>query len=114
MDPRKGDRMTLTLHLHPLSSFCHKVLIALYENDIPFEARKVNLMNPGERAYFLKMSPFGKIPVLEDSRNGRVVLESSVIIEYLQRHSPGKMTLLPSDPERLLEVRLKDRLLDLY
>jgi glutathione S-transferase len=30
--------MTLKLHMHPLSSYCHKVLIAFYENDIPFEA----------------------------------------------------------------------------
>jgi glutathione S-transferase len=29
--------MSLTLMLHPLSSYCHKVLIALYENDTPFK-----------------------------------------------------------------------------
>ena len=29
--------MTLTLYQHPLASFCHKVLIALYENETPFE-----------------------------------------------------------------------------
>jgi glutathione S-transferase len=28
--------MFLTLHFHPLASYCHKVLIALYENDTPF------------------------------------------------------------------------------
>lgn len=106
--------MTLTLHLHPLSSYCHKVLIALYENGTPFQVQKVNLMDPAERQDFLKLSPFGKIPVLHDAKNGRVVLESTVIIEYLQQHYPGKTRLLPSDPEALLEVRLKDRLLDLY
>jgi glutathione S-transferase len=31
--------MSLTLHMHPLASYCWKVLIALYENDTPFEAR---------------------------------------------------------------------------
>ena len=29
--------MFLKLYFHPLASFCHKALIALYENDIPFE-----------------------------------------------------------------------------
>jgi glutathione S-transferase len=29
--------MSLKLYFHPLASFCHKALIALYENDIPFE-----------------------------------------------------------------------------
>jgi glutathione S-transferase len=28
--------MALTLYLHPLASFCHKVLIALYENETAF------------------------------------------------------------------------------
>ena len=28
--------MSLTLHFHPLASFCWKALIALYENDTPF------------------------------------------------------------------------------
>ena len=35
--------MTRTLHMHPLSSYCHKVLIALYELDVPFEAAFLNL-----------------------------------------------------------------------
>lgn len=35
--------MTLKLFFHPLASFCHKALIALYENNIPFEGVSVNL-----------------------------------------------------------------------
>ena len=33
--------MSLTLYMHPLASFCQKVLIAFYENDTPFEPRIV-------------------------------------------------------------------------
>lgn len=40
----------LTLHLHPLSSFCHKVLIGLYENGTAFTAKTVNLQDAAERA----------------------------------------------------------------
>jgi len=35
--------MSLTLHFHPLASYCHKVLIALYENDTPFTPNPVDL-----------------------------------------------------------------------
>ncbi|HEX5033495.1 MAG TPA: glutathione S-transferase family protein, partial [bacterium] len=95
-------------------SYCHKVLIALYENETPFATKVVNLMDPAESREFRKISPFGKIPVLQDDDSDRLVLESSIIIEYLQQHYPGQTQLLPSGPEALLDVRLKDRLLDLY
>ena len=42
--------MSLTLYLHPLSSYCHKALIALYENATPFEPHVVNLGDATERA----------------------------------------------------------------
>ena len=35
--------MSLKLYFHPLSSFCQKVLIALYENGTPFEPHILNL-----------------------------------------------------------------------
>lgn len=38
--------MSLKLHFHPLSSFCWKALIALYENDTPFTPHLVDLGNP--------------------------------------------------------------------
>jgi len=34
--------MSLTLHFHPLASFCHKALIALYENATPFTPNLVD------------------------------------------------------------------------
>ncbi len=106
--------MSLVLHLHPLSSFCHKVLIALYENATPFEPRDVNLMEPQARAAYLKLSPFGKIPALEDTARGRVVNEASIIIEYLERHYPGPAKLIPNEADAALAVRLWDRIADTY
>ena len=85
--------MSLTLHFHPLSSFCHKVLIALYENGTPFTPQIVNLMDEGERTAFRKLWPIGKFPVLRDDARGETVPESSVIIEYLDRHYPGRHAL---------------------
>ena len=106
--------MSLTLHFHPLSSFCWKALIALYENDTPFTANKVDLGNPVEREALLKLSPIGRFPVLEDTARREVVPESSIIIEYLDRHYPGRIRFIPAEPQSALEMRLRDRFLDLY
>ena len=106
--------MTLTLHFHPLASFCWKPLIALYENDTPFTANKVDLGNPVEREALLKLSPIGRFPVLEDTARREVVPESSIIIEYLDRHYPGRISFIPAEPQSALETRLRDRFLDLY
>jgi glutathione S-transferase len=106
--------MALILHSHPLASFCHKVLIALYETGVPFETRMVNLGDPVSRAEFLSISPFGKMPVLRDEARDRTVFETSIIVEYLDRHYPAARRLLPADPEARLETRLWDRVFDLY
>lgn len=106
--------MSLKLYLHPLSSYCHKVLIALYENSTPFEPQIVNLGDAADRAAFLKLWPIGKFPLLQDSARNRLLPESSIIIEYLDQHYLGKTRFIPADPDRALEVREQDRFIDLY
>ncbi|HLG84688.1 MAG TPA: glutathione S-transferase family protein [Bradyrhizobium sp.] len=106
--------MSLTLHYHPLSSFCWKVLVALYENDTPFTANSVDLGNPDERAALLTLWPVGKFPVLRDEARNETVPESSIIIDYLDRHYPGRSRFIPDDPEPARQMRLCDRFLDLY
>jgi glutathione S-transferase len=106
--------MSLTLHYHPLSSFCWKVLIALYENDTPFAPNSVDLGDPDERAALLKLWPIGKFPVLRDEARAETVPESTVIIDYLDRHYPGRTSFLPADPELARQTRLSDRVFDLY
>lgn len=106
--------MALTLYLHPLASFCHKVLIALYENQIDFRAKTVDFGDPGSAAMLLEKWPVGKIPVLHDSSLDRTVPETSIIIEYLQQKYPGIVPLLPEEEDANLEARLWDRFFDLY
>ena len=106
--------MSLTLHFHPLSSFCHKALIALYENGTPFTPSIVNLMDEGERAALRKLWPIGKFPVLRDEARGETVPESTVIIEYLDQHYPGETRFIPAGGEQMRETRLRERFLDLY
>lgn len=106
--------MAIKLYYHPLSSFCHKVLIALYENDTPFERHVVDLMNEASRAAFLEVWPIGKFPVLRDDKDDRLIPESSIIIEYLDQHYPGRTRFIPADAESARQMRLRDRFFDLY
>jgi glutathione S-transferase len=81
--------MTLTLHFHPFSSYCQKVLIALYEAGTPFVPQLVNLGDPEAAEAFRALWPLGQFPVLVDDARGATVPESSIIIEYLDMHHPG-------------------------
>ncbi len=104
----------LTLYYHPLSSFCHKVLVALYENATVFERRIVNLGDSKDRSELLALWPIGKFPVIRDQARNRVVAETSIIIEYLDHLYAGERPLIPRDWEEALQVRMWDRFFDNY
>src|SRR5471030_2182264 len=101
--------MTLTLYYHPLSSFCWKALIALYENDTPFTPLIVNLGEEASSAAFKKVWPIGKFPVVRDEARDKTIPESTIIIEYLDHHYPGPVALVPADSDRARDTRLRDR-----
>ena len=105
--------MALSLYFHPLSSFCQKALIALYENGTAFTAQKVDLMDEKENAALKQMWPVGKFPVLRDEKNGKTIPESTTIIEYLAQHYPGPVKLVPKEADRAFIVRAQDRFYDL-
>jgi glutathione S-transferase len=102
----------LTLHYHPFSSYCQKVLVALYENATPFTPHLVDLGDPEARAALRALWPICRFPVLVD--DDRTVPESSCIIEHLALRHPGPVELIPTDAEAALEVRLEDRFYDAY
>ena len=106
--------MALVLYLHPLASFCHKVLAALYEAGTPFESRLVDFQDEETRSRFFALWPMGKIPVLRDEERNRTIPETTIIIEYLDRHYPGERRLFPGDEALALDARLWDRFIDLY
>lgn len=106
--------MSLVLHYHPLSSYCQKVLVAIHETGAPVALRHLNLGDAAERDAHRARWPLGKMPVLEDTAGGRVLPETSIIIEWLQQRHPGAQPLLPGDPDACLEVRLWDRISDQY
>jgi glutathione S-transferase len=104
----------LHLYFHPLASFCWKVQIALYENDTPFVPHIVDLGDEASRAAFTALWPLAKMPVLRDEARGETIPETSIIIEYLDQHFPGKIRFLPADAALARRARLLDRIHDLY
>src|SRR5688500_10334682 len=106
--------MSLTLHFHPLSSFCQKALTGLYELDVPFTKHVVDLMDPVQRAAFLEIWPIGKFPVLRDEARGLTIPETSIILEYLEQQHAEPGRLIPTDPALARKCRLQDRFYDLY
>jgi len=106
-----ADTSSLTLHMHPLASYCWKVLLALYESGTPFRPVQIDGV-PGEDKAFAELWPIAKMPLLQDGE--RVVPETSIIIEYLQDHHAGSAILIPADRDAAREVRLWDRFFDLY
>lgn len=104
--------MSLALYAHPFSSYCQKVLIALYENGIPFEWRVLTPDDAATDDEFTALWPIRRMPLLRDGE--RTVMESSIIIEYLGQHHAGPVRLIPDDAETALEARLLDRFFDNY
>ncbi|MFN3515117.1 MAG: glutathione S-transferase family protein [Phenylobacterium sp.] len=102
--------MSLELFAHPFSSYCQKALIAFYENDVAFTYRM--LEEPGVGEELAALWPMKRFPILRE--DGRVVLEATTIIEYLQIRHPGPVKLIPDDPDLALEARMMDRVFDNY
>lgn len=102
--------MTIELFAHPFSSYCQKALIAFYENDISFTYRMLEDAGVGEELEALW--PIKRFPILRE--NDRVVLEATILIEYLHVHHPGPLRLIPEDPDLALQARMLDRFFDNY
>ena len=112
VDRLEDPHMSMTLYGHPFSSYCQKVLVALYENDTPFAFRA---LAPGDEQAAAELAapwPLERMPVLVD--DGRTVVEATIIIEHLGLQHPGAVRLIPEDPRAALDVRMMDRFFDNY
>lgn len=88
---------------HPFAMFVWKALIALEERGVAYELRITGSDHPEHDALLAEHQPGAQIPVLVDG--DRVVIETNVIVEYIDRTAPGGPTLLPADPIAALEAR---------
>jgi glutathione S-transferase len=101
----------LTLFEHPFALFCQKVLIALYERGLPFTRAIEN--EDFTREELAALWPMAGIPVLRDDVSGRVVAETSIIIEELDAVGDAP-PLVPADRDAALATRRWDRFCDQY
>ncbi|MEQ1952870.1 glutathione S-transferase family protein [Mesorhizobium sp. CN2-181] len=106
--------MALKLYYHPLASFCHKVLIPLYENGTAFQPIVVDFGDPDSAAAFKAVWPMAKMPVLVDEERGATVAESTIVIEYLDAFHPGPVRFIPQSADAAWRVRFWDRFFDHY
>ena len=100
----------IELFAHPFSSYCWKVLIALYENGTPFTFRMLDPAGGENDAEWERRWPLKKMPVLVDG--DRTLVESNAIVEYLDRFHPGPVRLLSDDPDEAVEIRMLTDIFD--
>ena len=101
----------MKLYAHPFSSYCQKVLMALYENDTPFEFQ---MLGSDERiaAEHSALWPLKRMPVLADGEH--TIAEATIIIEHLDVHHTGPVRFVPTNAEKAVDVRFMDRFFDNY
>ena len=103
--------MSLALYAHPFSSYCQKVLIALWADETPFDYRMLDEEHPENFAELKRRWPFGKFPLLVDGDES--VIETTPIIEHLHAKHRGKNDWIPFDDEGR-RARFFDRFFDIY
>lgn len=94
----------LVLHHNGMSSCSQKVRLVLAEKGLAFESREVNLVS-GEQhdPAYVKLNPNHVVPTLV--HDGRALIESSLINEYLEEAFPDP-PLAPRDPAARHAMRL--------
>lgn len=101
----------LQLYAHPFSSYCQKVLIALWADGTEFEYKMLDEKHPENMAELKRRWPFALFPLLVD--DGKTVVETTPIIEHLAALHPGPNDWIP-DGTLGRRVRFLDRIFDLY
>ncbi len=102
MDVNNGQD-TLTLYNFPVSTCSQKVKLTLAEKDLPFTNFEVDWRNEDHlSSWYLAINPNGVVPTLKHGT--RIVIDSSVINEYLDEVFPDK-PLLPREPYARAKVR---------
>ena len=88
--------MSIKLYDAVPSSNSDRVKIALHEKGLPYERATLVLARKDQkRPDFLKLNPYGKVPVIDDG--GQILFESCIINEYLEEKYPTP-SLMPKDP----------------
>jgi glutathione S-transferase len=97
---------------HSVNSVCaQKVRVALAEKGLEYESHLMTLRGDQFDPGYMKLNPNGVVPTLV--HDGRAVIESSVILYYLDEVFPGP-PLMPREPLQRAKVRIVNKLIDEY
>jgi glutathione S-transferase len=103
--------MSFTLYNAPQSTCSQRVRFVLNAKSLPFSEVKLNLMEGDQlKPDYLKLNPNGVVPTLD--HDGNIVIDSSVIIEYLDEVAPEAENFTPRDPVVRARMRALMRFID--
>ena len=85
---------------NPISPFSYLIHAALVYKQADFEFIFIDLTKAEQKeTEFLKLNPFGLVPVLE-TNTGQAIYESSAIFQYLEEQFPEYSMLPQTEPQR--------------
>jgi glutathione S-transferase len=103
--------MAFTLYNAPQSTCSQRVRFVLNAKGLPFEEHKLDLLAGDQlKPEYLALNPNGVVPTLD--HGGQIVIDSSVIIEYLDEVVPERASFTPSDPVMRAAMRSLMRFID--
>lgn len=103
--------MAMVLYNAPQSTCSQRVRFVLNAKGLPFEERKLDLLAGDQlKPDYLKLNPNGVVPTLD--HDGAVVIDSSVIMEYLDEVAPEPARFTPDEPVKRAGMRALMRFID--
>jgi glutathione S-transferase len=103
--------MAFTLYNAPQSTCSQRVRFVLNAKELPFAEVKLDLLAGDQlKPDYLKLNPNGVVPTLD--HDGAIVIDSSVIIEYLDEIAPGPVGFTPENPVERAHMRSLMRFID--
>ncbi|MGB6661250.1 MAG: glutathione S-transferase family protein [Xanthobacteraceae bacterium] len=96
--------MTFELYNAPQSTCSQRVRFVLNAKELPFSEIKLDLLAGDQlKPDYLALNPNGVVPTLD--HDGAIVVDSSVIIEYLDELAPETLDFTPHDPVQRARMR---------
>jgi glutathione S-transferase len=103
--------MAFTLYNAPQSTCSQRVRFVLNAKHLPFTEEKLDLLAGDQlKPAYLKLNPNGVVPTLD--HDGNIVIDSSVIIEYLDEIAPEPERFTPRAPVARARMRALMRFID--
>jgi len=103
--------MAFTLYNAPQSTCSQRVRFVLNAKGLPFAEKKLDLLAGDQlKPDYLKLNPNGVVPTLD--HDGNIVIDSSVIIEYLDEIAPQPASFTPRAAAERAKMRSLMRFID--